>query len=81
MPTLNVAGWWDQEDFYGPIAAYENLEKKDEKHLNYLIVGPWNHGGWQHGPGDTLGQIPFDIEHGGVFSIQSGSAVVCLFSA
>ena len=19
MPTLNVAGWWDQEDFYGPV--------------------------------------------------------------
>ena len=20
VPTLNVAGWWDQEDFYGPLA-------------------------------------------------------------
>ena len=29
VPTLNVAGWWDQEDFYGPIKIYELLEKHD----------------------------------------------------
>ena len=22
VPNLNVAGWWDQEDFYGPMATY-----------------------------------------------------------
>src|SRR6185503_4459340 len=27
VPTLNVGGWWDQEDFYGPLAIYERLEK------------------------------------------------------
>ena len=59
VPNLNVAGWWDQEDFYGPMATYANLEKNDATHLNYLVVGPWNHGGWAHGPGNWLGQIPF----------------------
>jgi putative CocE/NonD family hydrolase len=59
VPVLNVAGWWDQEDFYGPVFTYENLEKSDAKHLNYLVVGPWNHGGWGHGPGNSLGAIPF----------------------
>ena len=58
VPNLNVAGWWDQEDFYGPMFTYENLEKSDTKHLNYLVVGPWNHGGWAHGPGNSLGAIP-----------------------
>ena len=29
VPTLNVAGWWDQEDFYGPLKIYEALEKHD----------------------------------------------------
>ena len=29
VPTLNVAGWWDQEDFYGPVTIYEALEKHD----------------------------------------------------
>ena len=59
VPNLNVAGWWDQEDFYGPMRTYENLEKSDNRHMNYLVVGPWNHGGWEYGDGDSLGAIPF----------------------
>lgn len=59
VPNLNVAGWWDQEDFYGPVKIYEILEKNDPDHLNYLVAGPWNHGGWAAGPGKSLGAIPF----------------------
>jgi putative CocE/NonD family hydrolase len=59
VPNLNVAGWWDQEDFYGPTALYERLEKSDKNNRNYLVAGPWNHGGWGRGNGDTLGEIPF----------------------
>ena len=59
VPTLNVAGWWDQEDFYGPIKIYELLEKHDTKKENFLVVGPWNHGGWSRGTGRTLGRIDF----------------------
>ncbi len=62
VPNLNVAGWWDQEDFYGPMRIYELLEKNDPKHLNYLAVGPWNHGGWSRGAGNSLGPIPFDSD-------------------
>ena len=67
VPNLNVAGWWDQEDFYGPMRTYENLEKADSKHLNYVVVGPWNHGGWAHGLGDSLGEIPFGSNTGQYF--------------
>jgi len=67
VPNLNVAGWWDQEDFYGPTATYANLEKNDSAHMNYLVVGPWNHGGWAHGPGNFLGQIPFASNTGEYF--------------
>jgi len=59
VPTLNVAGWWDQEDFYGPLKIYETLEPHDSKHLNYLVVGPWNHGGWRGRSGQKLGVIDF----------------------
>jgi hypothetical protein len=59
VPTLNVAGWWDQEDFYGPVAIYDALEKHDTQGINYLVVGPWRHGGWSGGTGDSLGAIPF----------------------
>ena len=60
VPTLNVAGWWDQEDFYGPLAIYQALERHDPKGLNHLVVGPWKHGGARVGAGDALGKINFD---------------------
>jgi len=59
VPIMHVAGWWDQEDFYGPVKAYEVLEKTDTNHVNYLVAGPWNHGGWNRTLGDKLGNIDF----------------------
>jgi putative CocE/NonD family hydrolase len=59
VPNLNVAGWWDQEDAYGPMKIYELLEKNDPDHLNYLVAGPWNHGGWARSSGNSLGPISF----------------------
>jgi putative CocE/NonD family hydrolase len=59
LPTLNVAGWWDQEDFYGPLKIYELLERHDSANRNFLVVGPWNHGGWSRGDGQKLGPVDF----------------------
>ncbi len=53
MPVQNVGGWWDQEDFYGPLKTYELLANGSSKNLDYLVVGPWNHGGWFHGAPPT----------------------------
>jgi len=61
---MNVAGWWDQEDFYGPLKTYEILEKKDAAHKNNIVIGPWNHGGWAGGRGNKLGNINFDTSTG-----------------
>ena len=58
VPNLIVAGWWDQEDFYGPMQIYANQEKGDDRGLNYLVVGPWNHGGWR-GEGGSYGPYEF----------------------
>jgi hypothetical protein len=60
VPTLNVAGWWDQEDFYGPVKIYQTLEKQDSKSMNYFVAGPWNHGGWNRAEGSKLGKIDFE---------------------
>jgi len=59
VPNLNVAGWWDQEDFYGPMKIYELLERFDTNHQNYVVAGPWNHGGWARPGGDRLGPVEF----------------------
>jgi uncharacterized protein len=59
VPTMNVAGWWDQEDFYGPIKIHETLEKNDPQKISVFVAGPWNHGGWARGDGGSLGRIKF----------------------
>ena len=46
VPTLEVGGWWDQEDMWGPQAEYAALEPHDKNHEVFLVLGPWNHGGW-----------------------------------
>ena len=64
LPTLTVAGWWDQEDFYGPLKIYEVLEKSDKERLNFIVSGPWNHGGWARGDGSSLGRVKFGSNTG-----------------
>lgn len=65
-PNLIVAGWWDQEDLYGPLSIYERQEKGDRRNLNYLVVGPWNHGGWR-GAGASYGPYQFGSPTGDWF--------------
>lgn len=60
VPFMHVAGWWDQEDFYGPLTIYRTLEKHDSRGQNFFVAGPWNHGGWNHATGRKLGNIDFE---------------------
>jgi hypothetical protein len=59
MPVLMVGGFWDQEDLYGPIGAYKELEPDDRADHNYFVMGPWSHGQWSRPGGDALGNIRF----------------------
>jgi putative CocE/NonD family hydrolase len=54
VPALEVGGYWDQEDMWGTQAEYAALKKSDAAHQVFLVLGPWNHGGWQ-GKGTGLG--------------------------
>ena len=58
VATLTVAGWWDQEDFYGPLKTYSSLEKRDSNNVNRIVIGPWKHGSWSGG-GSSLGPLQF----------------------
>ncbi|HEY7474900.1 MAG TPA: CocE/NonD family hydrolase [Vicinamibacterales bacterium] len=62
--VMNVGGWFDAEDFYGPLETYRAIEKATPKNLNTLVVGPWLHGGWASMPGDVLGDIQFGSRTG-----------------
>ncbi len=57
---LNVAGWFDAEDFYGPISIYQQIEKNTANNNSSIISGPWLHGGWRGMGGSYLGDIQFD---------------------
>lgn len=58
--TMVVGGWFDQEDLYGPLKTFEGIEKNKPKSSNLLVMGPWIHGGWARGTGESLGNIRFD---------------------
>jgi putative CocE/NonD family hydrolase len=62
VPIMHVAGWWDQEDFYGPLTIYGELEKHDSGGQNFFVAGPWNHGGWNGASGKKLGILDFGAE-------------------
>lgn len=59
LPILHVGGYFDQEDMNGPQIMYQNLEKRDSLNRNFIVLGPWNHGGWGQHKADSLGQISF----------------------
>src|SRR3984885_8734264 len=67
VPNLNVGGWYDQEDFAGPWRIFAASETPESRQYNYLVVGPWNHGGWFSGPGHTLKNLDFGSNTGDYF--------------
>ena len=75
VPTLEVGGYWDQEDMWGTQAEYAalrpNEKPNDPEHRVFLVLGPWNHGGWSYGAGDKLGgkfgEVTFGRQATGVY--------------
>jgi hypothetical protein len=69
VPTLEVGGWWDQEDMWGPQAEYAALKPDDAKHEVFIVLGPWNHGQWA-GTTHHLGAVDFGAATGDQFRQQ-----------
>lgn len=59
VPNLNVAGFWDQEDPWGPWQIFRHAAEHDPEHTNFIVAGPWFHGQWQSPKADSIGLIPF----------------------
>jgi uncharacterized protein len=59
VPNLNVAGFWDQEDPWGPWQIFRHAAENDPDHTNFMVAGPWFHGEWQTAKGDSIGIVPF----------------------
>jgi putative CocE/NonD family hydrolase len=61
VPTLFIAGQFDQEDMYGAVAAFEAVKPHDTQGVDHLVLGPWSHGGWAR-DGSALGDVKFGAD-------------------
>jgi uncharacterized protein len=59
VPNLNVAGFWDQEDPWGPWQIFRHAAEHDPDNTNFIVAGPWFHGGWRTAKGESIGIVPF----------------------
>ena len=55
--VLVVGGWFDAEDLYGALATYAAIEKQNPGISNRILMGPWSHGQWAFGDGESLGNV------------------------
>ena len=56
VPMLHISGWHD-DSIMGTLWAYEKLlHYTSNPDQQYLLIGPWNHGGTRHpDPGRSRG--------------------------
>jgi putative CocE/NonD family hydrolase len=57
--VLTVGGWFDAEDLFGALKVYEAVEQQSPGATNMIVMGPWYHGQWSQGDGDSLGHVRF----------------------
>lgn len=65
--VMTVGGWYDGEDLYGALQTYKSIEKKNNVNNNFLVMGPWPHGGWSRGLGEKFGDMNFGFETGSYY--------------
>jgi hypothetical protein len=56
---LETGGYYDTEDLFGPWGTFHAIEElsKGGNPGNHIAIGPWSHGGWARGDGNTLGSL------------------------
>jgi putative CocE/NonD family hydrolase len=57
--VLTVGGWFDAENLFGALETFKAAEANTPPAHNHLVMGPWDHGGWERPGGDHLGDVPF----------------------
>lgn len=62
--VMTVGGWYDNEDLFGALGTYQNIEKQNPGIFNVLVMGPWFHGGWARSDGEWLGTAYFGSKTG-----------------
>ena len=60
--VMVVGGWFDAENLFGALETYKAVEANSPGAVNMLVMGPWVHGGWSRGTGESLGAARFDAK-------------------
>lgn len=60
--VMTVGGWFDAENLFGALETYKRIEVTSPGTTNVLVMGPWIHGGWERGDGESLGHVPFNAK-------------------
>jgi putative CocE/NonD family hydrolase len=68
--VMTVGGWFDAENLFGALEVYKHLQKNSPKTGNRIVMGPWVHGGWSGGSGDSLGDVRFNAKTGDFYREQ-----------
>lgn len=57
--VLTAGGWFDAENLFGALETYRAVERQNPGQTNLLVMGPWAHGDWGRGTGESLGNLVF----------------------
>jgi hypothetical protein len=60
--VMTVGGWFDAEDLFGALETYKHVQAGSRGEQNLLVMGPWSHGGWSGGEGQSLGPVSFSVK-------------------
>ncbi len=65
--VMTVGGWFDAENLFGALETFKKVEATNEGRPNVLVMGPWLHGGWSRGDGESLGDVSFNSKTSAFF--------------
>jgi hypothetical protein len=68
--VLVVGGWFDTQDLGGTPRLFQAIVQDGSAPAATLVLGPWSHGSWSSGDGDTLGNLKFVEKTGPFFREQ-----------
>jgi len=57
--VMTVGGWFDAENLFGALETYKSVEDTSPEATHILVMGPWQHGGWNRTDGAALGHVSF----------------------
>jgi putative CocE/NonD family hydrolase len=62
--VMTVGGWFDADNLFGALETYRRIEATSPSPANFLVMGPWDHGGWvgARNDGASLGHVSFNAK-------------------